>query len=119
MTTFDQMVRDRLSDEISESPAVLMPWLENELNELALLSMHLADTGLFKPTAPAGVFEHINPKFLALLEQIEDIRDRAATAYIAVNEGRMELEIRTAMADAVVDAAIDERWEKELARRVA
>lgn len=118
MSTYT-MALDALNDEISQSPAVLMPWLENELNELALLSMHLADTGLFKPTAPAGVFEHINPKFLALLEQIEDIRDRAATAYIATNEGRMELEIRTEMADAAVDAEIDARWEKELERRYA
>ena len=117
--SLDQMIRDRLSDEISESPAVLMPWLENEVNEVTLIAMHLADESLFKPTAPAGIFEHINPAFLALLDQIEGIRDRAASAYISVNEGRVGLEIRTEMADAAVDAEIDARWEKELARRVA
>ena len=47
---FDQLITDRLNDRITDNPSVLMPWLENDVNEIALIAMMLADTGFFKVT---------------------------------------------------------------------
>lgn len=116
---FDQMVRDRLNDEITESPSKLMPFLENEVNEVTMIAMQLADTGIFKISAPLGTFDHINEKFLALLEQIEYIRDNAAREYIAYHERSMAQELREEMAAAAADAEYDRRRDEELERRYA
>jgi hypothetical protein len=114
-----RIARDRLNEEISESHSVLMPWLENDVNEVTLIAMQLADTGLFKPTAPAGIVDHINPKFLALLEQIEFIRDNAATEYINLNEESMAYKLRVEMAENRADWERDCRMDERLERKYA
>lgn len=106
---FDQLITDRLNDRITANPSVLMPWLENDVNEIALIAMMLADTGFFKVTAPAGIFEHLNPKFVALMEQIETIRDRAAEQFHAAFEREEIATYRAEQADALIDEEIDRR----------
>lgn len=110
MNISDNKITEALEEEVEKDISLLFPFIENEVNELALDALRIARELTLPPTTEA----------VALRNKLRKQFDAALTEYIECHFDRKEVELqeeaqeeRECAAEAKADAAREERLERE------
>lgn len=124
MSISDNKITEALEAEVEKDISLLFPFIENEVNELALDALRIPQLRRVVPLGDVEVFTAISVLLHELLKKLEATYQTVLSAYIEKNFDRKEAELqeeaqeeRECAAEARRDAAREE-WMLERSAQV-